>query len=110
MLVIDRMLASGLGFVMRRIAEAADAASDPTTALHAGLLDAQASLERNEITEAEYEAIEADLLAELHERRRSERPAVLSHVTVDVIETPPEVGEKGAHHAPPKRKARKRRV
>jgi hypothetical protein len=69
MFVLDRLLVGGIGFVLRRVAEAANAESTDDSALREELLAAQMKLELGEITEDEYVEIERVVLDALREIR-----------------------------------------
>jgi hypothetical protein len=68
-LIIDRMIASGVKFVLDKIAAAVDAELNDDSRLREELLAAQMRLELGEITEAEFAEFEADVLARLREIR-----------------------------------------
>lgn len=81
MIIIDTLLIGGLRFVLDKIAAAVDTELNDDTALREQLLAAQMRLELGEITQAEFEAFEADVLARLRdirERRQGTTPAALS--------------------------------
>ena len=67
MFILDTILIGGLRFVFGKIATAVDTELNDDTHLREQLLAAQMRLELEEISEAEYEAIEADL----HDRLRA---------------------------------------
>lgn len=69
MLIIDRLLASGIRFVLDKVAAAADAELNDTDALREQLLDAQMRLELGEIDQQAFDALEADILARIREIR-----------------------------------------
>jgi hypothetical protein len=73
-IILDRLLMGGLGFVLRTIAAAADRELTDDTALREELMAAQLRLELGEISEAEYVALERDLLRRLSELRARARP------------------------------------
>jgi hypothetical protein len=68
-IVLDRMLASGIKFVLGKVAAAVDAEMNDDSRLREELLAAQMRLELGEIGEKEFRALEADLLARLREIR-----------------------------------------
>jgi gas vesicle protein GvpG len=113
-IVIDRMIVGGVGWVMKRLAEAADAELLDEGRLREELLAAQLRFEEGEIGRAELEAIERDVLermARAHERREEERavPGEGERYAVEAIEA--DVGEE-ASHVPARvrqRKGRRRR-
>ena len=73
MIVLDRMLTSGIKFVLGKIAGAVDAEMNDDSRLREELLAAQMRLELGEIDEKEFRALEADLLARLREIRARQR-------------------------------------
>ena len=84
MIILDRLLAGGIKFVLGKIAAAADAELNDDSRLREELLAAQMRLELGEIGEAEYRALESDLLArirEIRERQREEAGAGEMKVT-----------------------------
>ena len=81
MFILDSVLIGGLRFVFDKIAAAVDTELNDDTALREQLLAAQMRLELGEITDDEFAAIEADVLARLREirdRRQGSGPAELS--------------------------------
>ena len=79
MLIIDSLLASGIRFVLDKVAKAADAELNDTDALREQLLEAQMRLELGEIDQKAFDALEADILARIREiREREGGPTVVS--------------------------------
>jgi hypothetical protein len=77
-IILDTLLIGGIKFVLRRIAETVDAQLNDVDAIREELLAAQMRLELGEITEAEFSALEADILGrlrEIRERQRGPAPA-----------------------------------
>ena len=77
MIVLDRMLTSGIKFVLGKIAAAVDAEMNDDSRLREELLAAQMRLELGEIGDEEFRALEAGLLArlrEIRERQMGEAP------------------------------------
>jgi hypothetical protein len=72
-LILDRMLASGIKFVLGKIAAAVDAELNDDSRLREELLAAQMRLELGELTQEEFAAFEADILARLREIRERQR-------------------------------------
>ena len=84
MIILDRLLAGGIKFVLGKIAAAAEAELNDDSRLREELLAAQMRLELGEIGESEYRALESDLLArirEIRERQRDEAEAGETKVT-----------------------------
>jgi hypothetical protein len=73
MLIIDKMLASGIKFVLGKVAAAVDAELNDDSRLREELLAAQMRLELGEITEEEFAGLEKDVLARLREIRERQR-------------------------------------
>ena len=81
MFILDSLLVGGLRFVFDKIAAAVDTELNDDTALREQLLAAQMRLELGEMSQAEFDALEADILARLREirdRRQSAGAATLS--------------------------------
>jgi gas vesicle protein GvpG len=81
MLIIDSLLVGGLRFVLDKIAAAVDTEMNDDSALREQLLAAQMRLELGEISPAEFNRLEADILARLREirnRRQGAGAATLS--------------------------------
>ena len=87
MLIIDSLIVSGLRFVLDKIAAAVDTEMNDDTVLRERLLDAQMHVELGEMTQADFDAVEADLLARIREarqRRRGDESAVISRADMKV--------------------------
>jgi hypothetical protein len=81
MFLIDDLLIGGLGFVFDKIATLVDEQMNDESGLHRTLMEAQMQLELGEISEAEFDAIEAEVierLRELREAREGEAEAALT--------------------------------
>ena len=81
MLIIDSLLISGIRFVLDKVATAVDTEMNDDTALREQLLAAQMRVELGELTQQQFEALEADILArlrEIRENRQGSGPAALS--------------------------------
>ena len=81
MFLLDSMLIGGLRFVFDKIAAAVDTEFNDDTALREQLLAAQMRVELGEMSQAEFAALEADILArlrEIRERQQGSTPAALS--------------------------------
>jgi hypothetical protein len=79
--ILDTILVGGLRFVFDKIAAAVDTELNDDTALREQLLAAQMRLELGEHTQAEFDELEADILARLREirdRRQGGEAAALS--------------------------------
>jgi hypothetical protein len=73
MIIIDTLLIGGIKFVLGKIAAAVDSELNDDTVLREELLAAQMRLELGEISEKDFAAVEADLLARLREIRGRQR-------------------------------------
>ena len=72
MFILDTLVIGGIKFVLRRIAEAVDTEMNDVDTLRQELLAAQMRLELGEMTEAEFSALEAEVLARLREIREAQ--------------------------------------
>jgi hypothetical protein len=81
MFLLDSMLIGGLRFVFDKIAAAVDTELNDDTALREQLLAAQMRVELGEMTHAEFDELEADIVARLRDirdRRQGAGAATLS--------------------------------
>ena len=81
MLIIDSLIISGVRFVLDKVAAAVDTELNDDSVLRQRLLDSQMRLELGEISQEEFDAIEADIVArirEIKERQRGGESAVIS--------------------------------
>jgi hypothetical protein len=69
MFILDTLLVGGLRFVLDKIAAAVDTELNDESHLRDELLAAQMRVELGEMSEAEFEVFEADILAHLREIR-----------------------------------------
>jgi hypothetical protein len=105
MFLIDSLLIGGLRFVLDKLAAAVDTEMNDDTALREQLLAAQMRVELGEMTQAEFERLEEDLLArlrEIREQRQGVGPAALS--PADYTITGIEASFEGDEHALPTRR------
>jgi hypothetical protein len=72
MFILDTLFIGGIKFVLRRVAEAVDAEMNDVDTLRQELLAAQMRVELGEMTEAEFSALEAEVLARLREIREAQ--------------------------------------
>jgi Gas vesicle protein G len=80
-LIIDSLIISGVRFVLDKVAAAVDTELNDDSVLRERLLDSQMRLELGEISQEEFDAIEADIVArirEIKERQRGGESAVIS--------------------------------
>ena len=73
MIIIDSLLIGGIRFVLDKIASAVDAEMHDDTALREQLLAAQMQLELGELTQEQFDAMEADILSRLRGIRDEQR-------------------------------------
>ncbi|MGH9311534.1 MAG: gas vesicle protein GvpG [Vicinamibacterales bacterium] len=81
MFILDTILIGGIRFVLDKVAAAVDTELNDDTALREQLLAAQMRLELGDISQADFDVLEADILARLREirdRRQGSSPATLS--------------------------------
>jgi hypothetical protein len=81
MLIIDSLIISGVRFVLDKVAAAVETELNDDTVLRERLLDAQMRVELGEMTPAEFDELETDILArirEIKERQRGGESAVIS--------------------------------
>lgn len=72
MFILDSLLVGSLRFVLDKIVAAAEAETENDTSLREQLLEAQMQLELGEISEADFQAIERDVLARIREIKGSQ--------------------------------------
>ena len=106
MFILDTLLIGSLRFVLDKLAAAVDTELNDDEALREQLLAAQMRLELGEMSQQEFEALEADILArlrELRERRHENDAATLSQQDYKItgIEASFEVDE---HEVPSRRR------
>jgi hypothetical protein len=73
MLIIDSLLIGGLRFVLGKIAAAVETELNDESHLREQLLAAQMRLELEEISQQEFETLEADIIARIREIRQRQR-------------------------------------
>ena len=81
MLIIDSLIISGVRFVLDKVAAAVETEMNDDTVLRERLLDAQMRLELGEMTQAQFDELEVDILARIREikaRQRGGESAVIS--------------------------------
>ena len=81
MLIIDSLIISGVRFVLDKVAAAVETELNDDSVLRDRLLDAQMRVELGEMSQAEFDALEADILVrirEIKERQRGGESAVIS--------------------------------
>jgi hypothetical protein len=81
MLIIDSLIISGVRFVLDKVAAAVETELNDDTVLRERLLEAQMRVELGEMSQAEFDELEAELVArirEIKERQRGGESAVIS--------------------------------
>jgi hypothetical protein len=81
MLIIDSLIISGVRFVLDKVAAAVETELNDDTVLRERLLDAQMRVELGEMSQAEFDALETEIVArirEIKERQRGGESAVIS--------------------------------
>ena len=73
MLIIDSLIISGIRFVLDKVAAAVDTELNDDTALRERLLEAQMRLELGEMTQKEFDDLEADIVARIREIKARQR-------------------------------------
>jgi hypothetical protein len=73
MLILDRLLIGGIRFVLDKVASAVDEEMNDETSLREELLAAQMRVELGEMDEADFVALEREILARLREIRDAQR-------------------------------------
>lgn len=81
MVIIDSLLIGGIRFVLDKLAAAVDTELNDDTALREQLLAAQMRLELGELSQEDFQALEAEILARLRDIR--ERRQGTEGVSVD---------------------------
>ena len=76
MFILDSLLIGSLRFVLDKIVAAADAEAHDDSGLREQLLEAQMQLELGEMSQAEFEEIERDVLARIREIKADQWTAI----------------------------------
>ena len=76
MFILDSLLIGGIRFVLEKVVAAAEAEAHDDTALREQLLEAQMKLELGDLSEAEFAAIERDILTQIRELKRTQQGAL----------------------------------
>ena len=89
MIIIDSLLIGGIRFVLDKIAAAVDTELNDDSALREQLLAAQMRLELGELSQEQFAATEADILArlrEIRERRQGEAALAPADYTITGVD------------------------
>jgi hypothetical protein len=73
MLIIDSLIISGVRFVLDKVAAAVDTELNDDTVLRERLLDAQMRVELGEMSQAEFDELETDIVARIREIKERQR-------------------------------------
>jgi len=73
MLIIDSLIVSGVRFVLDKVAAAVETELNDDTVLRERLLDAQMRVELGEMSEAEFDEFETEILARIREIKARQR-------------------------------------
>ena len=81
MLIIDSLIISGVRFVLDKVAAAVESELNDDSVLRERLLDAQMRVELGEMSQSEFDQLEADIverIREIKERQRGGESAAIS--------------------------------
>ena len=81
MIIVDSLIIAGVRFVLDKVVAAVDTEMNDDGVLRERLLDAQMRVELGEMTQAEFDELEADILVrirEIKERQRGGESAAIS--------------------------------
>jgi hypothetical protein len=81
MFILDTMFIGGLRFVLDKIATAVDTELNDDAALREQLLAAQMRVELGEMTQQEFEQLEAEILARLRDVRERQQGGVAAAIS-----------------------------
>ena len=73
MLIIDSLIISGVRFVLDKVAAAVETEMNDDTVLRERLLAAQMQVELGEMTQKEFDQLEADIVARIREIKKHQR-------------------------------------
>ena len=91
MFILDSLMISGIRWTLETVVKAAEAEMNDDTALREQLLEAEMRREMGEITDDEFEEIEADLLARIREiKERREGAGPIAFGGAQPMETSPD--------------------
>jgi hypothetical protein len=99
MFILDSLLIGGLRFVLDKVATVVDTELNDDTALREQLMAAQMRLELGELSQEDFDALEADILVRLREiRERQQGTDALSPASQDLKVTGVEATFEGDEH------------
>jgi hypothetical protein len=89
-IILDKLLIGGIGWVLRRVADAASSEEPSEVSLREELLAAQMRLELGEIDEGEFRVLEERILARMRAARSRQPPEAMpraeTRYTLEAIE------------------------
>ena len=97
MIILDTLLIGGIRFVLDKVAAAVDTEMNDDTALREQLLAAQMRLELGEMTDADFAALEADILARLRDIRERRQGSDAATLPTDEFTVAVEATFEGGH-------------
>ena len=86
MFILDSLLIGSLRFVLDKIVAAADAEAHDDSGLRAQLLEAQMQLELGDLSQADFDEIERDVLARIREIKGERWTALTGNVKIVGVE------------------------
>ena len=98
MFLLDSLLIGGLRFVLDKVATVVDNELNDDTALREQLLAAQMRVELGEMSQEEFDALEADILVRLREIRERQQGLDVSAASDNVKVTGIEASFEGDEH------------
>jgi hypothetical protein len=96
--LLDSLLVGGLRFVLDKVATVVDAELNDETALRTRLMEASEQLDAGELSQDEFDALEADVFARLREIRQNRGEAAGIAGTDGVTVTGIEASIEGDEH------------
>ena len=97
MIILDTLLIGGIRFVLDKVAAAVETEMNDDTALREQLLAAQMRLELGEMTDAEFQALEADILVRLRDIRERRQGTAAATLPTDEYTVAIEATFEGGH-------------
>jgi hypothetical protein len=109
MLIFDKMLVSGLRFVLNQLLATVEHELDNDEVLKERLLDAQMKLDEGELDADEFAEIEADVMARLREIRQRREELEVGDPDVAVVGVAVDAPDVAGTARPRRKKPRKKR-
>lgn len=98
MLIIDSLLISSIRFVLDKVVQAVDAEMNDDTSLRERLLEAQMRVELGEMSQQEFDELEADILTRIRKIKERQRGGESAAITPDMKVTGIEATFEGDEH------------